>query len=271
MQKSRTIRKRSKTARLQPLSVTRMWAEPVGRYGDGTDDHVTDMWIREKVSWAVCVSRKGQRSAQVWTHVLQSHFRHAQSGHMWWGSVVTWASWDRPLRALRSGRRPLFGPFSGCFVIVRLLILDDVFIFLVICDFSCSCLLISGCFWCFYVCQFLFCGCFLKLFVSLWCWFLRVVMFCCSVCCYFVSVGIVLCLCDHLCVFGRCVFLLVRYYVCKDAPPPPTSVIKSNVMMLSYSHRLQHQSDGRMNECVNQCERLQLLLASLTLTLWPGV
>lgn len=67
MQKMQKIRKRSKTARLQPLSVTRMWAEPVGWYGDGTDDHVTDVWICEKVWWAMCVSRKGQRSAQVWT------------------------------------------------------------------------------------------------------------------------------------------------------------------------------------------------------------
>lgn len=96
MQKSQKIRKRSKTARLQPLSVTRMWAEPVGRYGDGTDDHVTDVWIPEKVWWAVCVSRKGQRSAQVWTHVLQSHFRHAQSGHMRWGTERVHLSFLRP-------------------------------------------------------------------------------------------------------------------------------------------------------------------------------
>lgn len=132
MQKSQKIRKRSKTARLQPLSVTRMWAEPVGRYGDGTDDHVTDVWIREKVWWAMCVSRKGQRSAQVWTHVLQSHFRHAQSGHMRWGTERVHLSFLRPppegstLRTPASVRafwrlfrdRSSFDPrwcFSGCF------------------------------------------------------------------------------------------------------------------------------------------------------------
>lgn len=70
-----------------------------------------------------------------------------------------------------SGRRPLFGPFGGCFVIVRLLILDDAFwLFLVICVFLCSFIFVCGflavfgafpvILWSFYVRQFLFCGCF---------------------------------------------------------------------------------------------------------------
>lgn len=151
-------------------------------------------------------------------------------------SVFTWASWDRPLRDPRSGRRPLFGPFGGCFVIVHLFdprwcFFDSFWLFVIFfCSFIFVCWFLAV-FWCF-CCDFVVLLCpsvfilwlfffFLSSFVSFWCWFLCVVMFCCSVCCYFMSVVVVLCLCDHSCVFCCCVFVLVRYYVCKDAPPPP--------------------------------------------------
>lgn len=100
-------------------------------------------------------------------------------------------------------------------MIVRLLILNDVFIFLVICDFFFAVLYLFVDFWQFVV---LLCP---SVFI-LWLFF--------KIICVFgmlfsargdVLFVVILCLCDHLCVFGRCVFLLVRYYVCKDTPPPP--------------------------------------------------
>lgn len=210
-------------------------------------------------------------------------------------SVFTWASWDRPLRAPRSGRRPLFGPFGGCFVIVRLLILDDVFLALFgyLWFFSCSfifvcCFLaVFGAFpvilWSFYVRQFLFCGCFFNhrscLCDAGFCvWWCSVVLF-----------VVILCLLLLFCVFVIIsLFLVVVYFFWSDI-----TFVKTPRPLRKYDRPTQHQWSRVMLWCwvwccvilivcnikvtaewMNvwyQCERLQLLLASLTLTLWPGV
>lgn len=296
MEKSQKIRKRSKTARLQPLSVTRMWAEPVGRYGDGTDDHVTDVWIPEKVWWAVCVSRKGQRSAQVWTHVLQSHFRHAQSGHMRWGTERVHLSFLRPppegstLRTPASVRafwrlfrdRSSFDP-RWCF----LALFGYLWFFSCSFIFVCCFLAVFGAFpvilWSFYVRQFLFCGCFFNhrscLCDAGFCvWWCSVVLF-----------VVILCLLLLFCVFVIIsLFLVVVYFFWSDI-----TFVKTPRPLRKYDRPTQHQWSRVMLWCwvwccvilivcnikvtaewMNvwyQCERLQLLLASLTLTLWPGV
>lgn len=193
-----------------------------------------------------------------------------------------------------SGRRPLFGPFGGCFVIVRLLILDDAFwLFLVICVFLCSFIFVCGflavfgafpvILWSFYVRQFLFCGCFFNHRLCLcdagfWLWWCSVVLF-----------VVILCLLLLFCVFVIIsLFLVVVYFFWSDI-----TFVKTPRPLRKYDRPTQHQWSRAMLWCwvwccvilivcnikvtaewMNvwyQCERLQLLLASLTLTLWPGV
>lgn len=129
-----------------------------------------------------------------------------------------------------SGRRPLFGPFGGCFVIVRLLILDDAFwLFLVICVFLCSFIFVCGflavfgafpvILWSFYVRQFLFCGCFFNhrsclCDAGFWLWWCSVVLF-----------VVILCLLLLFCVFVIIsLFLVVVYFFWSDITFVKTSV-----------------------------------------------
>lgn len=203
-----------------------MWAEPVGRYGDGTDDHVTDVWIREKVWWAVCVSRKGQRSAQVWTHVLQSHFRHAQSGHMWWGTERVHLSFLRPPPEGSTLRTPasvrafgrLFHDRSSFWS--SMMVFDSFWLYLIFYLFFCSfifvCCFLAGfgafpvILWSFYVRQFLFCGFFLiivcvfLMLLSALCYVLLFCLLLFYVCCYcFVSLWSFVCFWSLCISFGQ--------------------------------------------------------------------
>lgn len=134
-------------------------------------------------------------------------------------NVFTWASWDRPLRAPRSGRRPLFGPFGGCFVIVRLLILDDAFwLFLVICVFFCAVLYLFAVFWLFLVLFLWFCGPFMAVsfyFVAVCliivCVFVMLVSACGDVLLFYLLLFCVCCYCfvslwSFLCFWSLCIF-----------------------------------------------------------------
>lgn len=219
-----------------------------------------------------------------------------QVGHMWWGTERVHLSFLRPppegstLRTPASVRafwrqlrdRSSFDP-RWCFLAL----------FGYLC-FFCAVLylfavfwLFSGAFpvilWSFYGRQFLFCGCLFNHRLCLcdagFCvWWCSVVLF-----------VVILCLLLLFCVFVIIsLFLVVVYFFWSDI-----TFVKMPRPLRKYDRPTQHQWLTVMLWCwvwccvilivcnikvtaewMNvwyQCERLQLLLASLTLTLWPGV
>lgn len=219
-----------------------------------------------------------------------------QVGHMWWGTERVHLSFLRPppegstLRTPASVRafwrlfrdRSSFDP-RWCF----LALFGYLCFFLCSFIFVCCFLAVFGAFpvilWSFYGRQFLFCGCLFNHRLCLcdagFCvWWCSVVLF-----------VVILCLLLLFCVFVIIsLFLVVVYFFWSDI-----TFVKMPRPLRKYDRPTQHQWSTVMLWCwvwccvilivcnikvtaewMNvwyQCERLQLLLASLTLTLWPGV
>lgn len=173
-----------------------------------------------------------------------------------------------------------------------------------------SSMMLFGSFWLFvfFLCSFIFVCCFLAVFgafpVILWSFYGRQFLFCgclfnhrlclcdagfCVWWCSVVLFVVILCLLLLFCVFVIIsMFLVVVYFFWSDI-----TFVKMPRPLRKYDRPTQHQWSAVMLWCwvwccvilivcnikvtaewMNvwyQCERLQLLLASLTLTLWPGV